>query len=343
MNVLVTGGAGYIGSHTLVELLENKSIERVYSIDSLVNSSDHVYSQIEKITGKTVESSQFDLCDWDALAGWAEGKKIDGIIHFAALKAVGESVEKPLLYYQNNLSSLMHILKIMPALQTHHLVFSSSCSVYGNIAQLPVDENAPLMEVESPYANTKKIGEEIIQDVAKQYGKYIILRYFNPVGAHKSALIGEDPINKPNNLMPLICRAASGKQEITVFGDDYNTRDGSCIRDYIHVQDIARAHVQALEFAFTKQSKKIEVFNLGSGSGMSVLEMIESFQQVNGVSVPYSIGKRRSGDVEAIYSDSSKAKELLGWQPELGIEDIVESAWNWEVGKGKKLETRSEK
>jgi UDP-glucose 4-epimerase len=331
--VLVTGGCGYIGSHTIVDLIE--SGYEVVSIDNLSNSSEEVLDGIEKITGKRVQNYQVDLVHRSGTFDvFEEHPDIKGIIHFAALKAVGESVEKPLLYFENNLISMINILKAMNAFQVSQLIFSSSCSVYGNADQLPVTEDTPLKEAESPYARTKQMCEQIIQDTLHQYSSLnaILLRYFNPAGAHESALIGESPINKANNLVPVITETAIGKRnKMTVFGDDYDTRDGSCIRDYIHVMDLANAHTKALDYLLAeKNESNVEVFNIGIGEGVSVLEAVQAFEEVTGQSLNYEIGPRRAGDVIAIYANKDKTERLLGWEPTRSIEDIMKTAWEWE-------------
>ena len=332
MKVLITGGAGYIGSHTILEILESKGWE-IYSLDNFVNSSNSTFSRINKISGSSIKNFELDLVDLSKLRKVFNSiGEIDGIIHFAALKAVGESVEKPLWYFENNLVGLMNILKCCKEFKVPNLIFSSSCSIYGNVDILPVDENTPLAKAESAYASTKSIGEEIIEHFSKvNKTKTICLRYFNPVGAHKSGLIGENPINKPNNLVPVITQFASGIiKQMSVHGTDYKTRDGSCIRDYIHVTDIARAHIKALEYSSTEMQNNLDFFNLGSGNGVSVLEAIESFEEVADMKLDYKLGPRRPGDVENIYSDSSKAKAILNWETEHDISDMMESAWKWQ-------------
>lgn len=331
--VLVTGGAGYIGSHTIIELLN--SGYHVISADAFFTSSPKAYQQVKLITGKDIRTYELDLCDIHRFDEIFAENKIDGVIHFAAFKAVGESVELPLKYYHNNIESLVNLLELCRKYKTPHVIFSSSCSVYGNIEKLPVDENTPLPDAESPYAHTKQIGEVMIQDVCKRYKDFnaISLRYFNPVGAHESGKIGEWPINKPNNLVPLITGTAIGKYpELTVFGGDYPTRDGTNIRDYIHVSDIAMAHVQALDHLFAGKNKtNYDVFNLGSGNGVSVLEAISAFEKVSGKKLNYKIGNRRPGDVVAVYSDSSKAEKLLGWKCKHDINSMMKTAWEWEL------------
>lgn len=332
--ILITGGTGYIGSHTAIEIIEQGEYD-VLSVDNFVNSSSKALDRIEKITGKRMTNLEVDLTDPEEVNKvFEDHSDIVGIIHFAALKSVGDSVERPLSYYQNNFNSLFNILRACERYRVNNLIFSSSCSVYGNVASLPVNEETPVSEPESPYAYTKLAGERIIKDSIKAIKalQAISLRYFNPVGAHMSGLNGEDPGNKPNNLVPVITRTAAGWiTEMTVFGHDYETRDGSCIRDYIHVVDLAKAHILAIEYLMqAKNEERYEMYNLGSGSGVSVLEAIKSFEEVTGVSLNYKLGPRRDGDVKAIYSDSSLAKERLGWEPHYGIEEMMDSAWKWQ-------------
>jgi UDP-glucose 4-epimerase len=327
--ILVTGGAGYIGSHTIIEILETMDCE-VISVDNYSNSSKETYKRIESITGKAIKHYDIDLCDRNAVQQMMnENKDVDGVIHFAAFKSVPESVHKPLAFYHNNLVSLINIL----AYRIPYFIFSSSCSVYGNIENLPVTEQTPLNAI-SPYGYTKQVGERIIEDftIAHPNIKAVLLRYFNPVGAHMSGKIGEMPLEKPSNLVPVITQTAIGKlKETTVFGTDYNTRDGSCIRDYIHVSDIASAHVAALNYIEkNKDAAACSMFNLGSGSGVSVLEMINTFEKVTGQKLKYKIGPRRPGDVTAIYSDNSLVENTIGWKPKYTLEDIMLSAWKWE-------------
>lgn len=332
--VLVTGGAGYIGSHTIIELLNNGGFE-VISADNFFTSSERAYDQVKMITGKTFKKYKLDLCDIHEFDKIFNENKIDGVIHFAAFKAVGESVELPLKYYHNNIASLVNLLELCRKHKTSNVIFSSSCSVYGNIEKLPVDENTPLPKAESPYAYTKQIGEVMIQDVCHRYLDFnaIALRYFNPVGAHVTGQIGEWPINKPNNLVPLITGTAIGKYpQLTVFGGDYPTRDGTNVRDYIHVTDIALAHLQALNYLFNgKNSSNYEMYNLGSGKGVSVLEAIAAFEKVSGKKLNYKIGDRRPGDVVSVYSDSSKAEKTLGWKCLHDINSMMKTAWEWEL------------
>ncbi|MEM9721011.1 MAG: UDP-glucose 4-epimerase GalE [Bacteroidota bacterium] len=332
--ILVTGGTGYIGSHTIIELLSHEQY-KVISVDNFINSSADALGRIEKITGKQVKNYEVDLADQAATeAVFAENPDIEGVIHFAALKAVGESVAMPLHYYRNNFNSLINILGASQKYGVENVIFSSSCTVYGEIDQLPVTEASPVSKAESPYGNTKLVGEQIIKDfvTSSEKQKVMALRYFNPVGAHASGLNGEDPINKPNNLVPVITMTASGLiPQLTVFGGDYPTRDGSCVRDYIHVTDIAEAHVMAMDYLLSsKNQERFEFLNLGSGNGVSVLEAIEAFEKVSGQKLNYVVGDRRPGDVTAIYSDSSLAKEKLGWEAKIGIEEMMASAWKWQ-------------
>lgn len=336
--VLVTGGAGYIGSHTIIELIKHGGYE-VISVDNFSNSSQQAYKQIESITGKTFKTYQIDLCDASDFEKVFAENKIDGVIHFAAFKAVGESVELPLKYYHNNIGSLINLLELSLKYKVSNVIFSSSCSVYGNIEKLPVDENTPLPKAASPYAYTKQIGEVMIEDVCKgnKSFKAISLRYFNPVGAHVSGIIGEWSINKPSNLVPLITGTAIGKYpQLTVHGGDYPTRDGTNIRDYIHVTDIANAHVLALDYLLANKNKdNYDVFNLGTGAGVSVLEAISAFEKVSGKKLNYKIGERRPGDVIAVYSDSSKIEKAFGWKCAHGIESMMKTAWDWELYRAK--------
>jgi len=331
--VLVTGGCGYIGSHTIVDLIDHGF--DVVSADDLSNSSDSVLDGIAEITGKRVHNYPVDLCDLDATRKIFEAHPdLSGVIHFAALKAVGESVEQPIRYFRNNINSLINVLDCMAQYGVHHLIFSSSCSVYGNAKELPVTEQTEMQEAESPYARTKQMGEQIIADFSRIHPRHnsVLLRYFNPAGAHESAKIGESPINKASNLVPVITEAAIGKRpEMTVFGDDYDTRDGSCVRDYIHVMDLANAHTKALQHLIAGEQKApLEIFNLGIGEGVTVLEAVEAFMKVTGQKLPYRVGDRRPGDVVAIYANYDKAANELGWQPERDINDIMKTAWAWE-------------
>lgn len=331
--ILVTGGCGYIGSHTIVDLLENGF--EVISADNNSRSKDTILDGVEKITGKKIKNYKVDLCIYDdVVAIFQENPGIRGIIHFAAYKSVGESVEKPLLYFENNLNSLINILKCADEFSIPNFVFSSSCTVYGNPDRVPVTEDTPQKKAESPYGATKQMGEEIVNEAVKlNKTKAVLLRYFNPVGAHPSGHIGELPIGKPANLVPVITQTAIGKiQLLQVYGNDYPTKDGSCIRDYIHVSDIAHAHTLALNYMLEKtNTSKCELFNLGTGNGYSVLEVISEFEKVTGVKLNYQIAPRRSGDVTAIYANNDKAQKLLGWVPEFTLQDMMKTAWDWEL------------
>ncbi len=336
--VLVTGGCGYIGSHTMVDLIDHGF--EVISIDNLYNSDESVLDGIEAITGVRVINHRVDLCDLEATRRVFEAHPdLAGIVHFAALKLVGESVFKPLDYYHNNILGLVNVLRCVEAFRIPHFIFSSSCSVYGNTSELPVTEDTPFGEAESPYARTKQMGEHIISDFARvnDWFSCIRLRYFNPAGAHESALIGESPRNPATNLVPVITETAIGKREsMMVFGDDYPTRDGSCIRDYIHVMDLANAHTLCLQYLLEgRNTQNDEVFNVGIGQGVTVLEAVRAFEKVTGQKLNYTIGPRRPGDVVAIYADKTKASKLLGWKPRRQIEDIMQTAWNWEIARTK--------
>jgi UDP-glucose 4-epimerase len=331
--VLVTGGTGYIGSHTAVELINEGY--RVLIADNLSNSEPEVLDGIEKITGVRPGFEKLDICDGAHLKDYMDNNSdIAAIIHFAASKAVGESVKKPLKYYSNNLVSLINLLEEMHQRSPGNLVFSSSCTVYGQPDKLPVTESAPVKKAVSPYGNTKKISEDIIEDSVKANPslKSISLRYFNPIGAHPSALIGELPRGIPDNLVPYITQTAAGlRSELKVFGDDYNTPDGSCIRDYLHVTDLARAHVVAIKRLLENRNKKnYEVFNLGTGRGVSVLEMIKTFERVNSLKLNYTITGRRAGDTEQVWADTTLANRELGWKAESNLEETLVSAWKWE-------------
>lgn len=337
--ILVTGGTGYIGSHTVVEL-QNAGYE-VVIIDNLSNSNIDVLDGIERITGKRPEFVLGDVTDYATVDRlMREHPGIKGIINFAASKAVGESVQKPLLYYRNNLVSLMNLLELMPEHGVEGIVFSSSCTVYGEPDVNPIDETAPIKPATSPYGNTKQISEEIITDYIKAGApiKSIILRYFNPVGAHPTAEIGELPNGVPNNLIPFLTQTAAGiRKELTVFGNDYNTPDGSCIRDFIDVVDLAKAHVIAMHRMLEKKdTDAIEIFNLGTGRGLSVLELIDSFQRSTGVTVPHKIGARRAGDIEKIWAEPTKANTVLGWKAEVPIDQTMTNAWRWQQKLGNK-------
>lgn len=333
MRVLVTGGLGFIGSHTVVEL-QNEGFD-VVIIDNLSNSSIEVLDGITAITGKKPEFEKLDLkVKADVVNFFNKHKDIVGVIHFAASKAVGESVNEPLMYYENNITTLVYMLQELSGLDQQNFIFSSSCTVYGQADELPITENAPVKPAESPYGNTKQIGEEIIKDTCKvnKSLKSIALRYFNPIGAHPSAEIGELPIGVPQNLVPYITQTAIGmREQLSVFGGDYPTPDGTCIRDYIHVVDLAKAHVVALQRLLNKNNESnYEVFNLGTGTGSSVLEAIQSFDKVSGLQLNYKIVGRREGDVTAAYAETTRANEVLGWKTELTLDDAMASAWKWE-------------
>ena len=331
--ILVTGGCGYIGAHTIVDLIENGF--EVISADNNSRSNENILDAVEKITGKIVKNYKVDLCIYDdTVAIFQENPDINGIIHFAAYKSVGESVQKPLLYFENNLNSLINILKCADEFSIPNFVFSSSCTVYGNPDKIPVTEQTPMKAAESAYGATKQMGEQIVNDaVNANNNNAILLRYFNPVGAHPSALMGELPLGKPENLVPAITQTAVGKLPMMkVWGNDYETRDGSCVRDYIHVCDIAHAHTLALNYLLqNKNETNCDVFNLGTGDGLTVLEIINEFEKVSGVRLNYEIGPRRPGDVIAIYANNDKAKNLLGWQPKYNLQQMMETAWKWEL------------
>ncbi|MBQ9439955.1 MAG: UDP-glucose 4-epimerase GalE [Paludibacteraceae bacterium] len=334
--ILVTGGTGYIGSHTTVELMQAGF--DVVIVDNLMNSNVGVLDGIEAIVGRRPDYENIDCVDYVALDKLFEKyADIEGIIHFAAYKAVGESVEKPLQYYRNNINSLVNLLELMPIHKVKNIVFSSSCTVYGqpDAAHLPVNENAPIQPALSPYGNTKQICEEIIHDTihATPNINAIILRYFNPIGAHPTALIGELPNGVPNNLLPYVTQTAAGiRPELRIFGNDYDTPDGTCIRDYIDVVDLAKAHVVALKRMLTnKQEGNEEIFNLGTGRGLSVMEIVETFKRVNNVDVPYKIVERREGDIEKVWADPTRANKVLGWKAERNTEDTLRSCWKWQL------------
>lgn len=330
--ILVTGGCGYIGSHTIADLIENGF--EVISIDDNSRSTVYLIDGLEKITGKKIKNYKVDLKDYnDTRAVFQENEDIEGIIHFAAYKAVGESVEEPLMYYENNMFSLINLLKCVEEFEVPYFVFSSSCTVYGNPDEIPVTEQSPIKKAESPYGSTKQMGEEIIMNVVNaSHSKAILLRYFNPVGAHPSIQIGELPLGKPANLVPAITQTAIGKiNELIVFGEDYDTRDGSCIRDFIHVSDIAHAHTLALKYLIAeKNSTKCDVFNLGTGNGVTVLEAIKAFEEVAGQKLNYKMGPRRQGDVVAIYANNNYARTALGWQVKYDLKEMMRTAWAWE-------------
>ena len=340
MKILITGGTGYIGSHTAVELIE--SGHQVILVDNLSNSTIEVLDCIEQITGIKPAFEQLDLTEVDKTARFFEmHPDLDGIIHFAASKYVGESVQDPLKYYQNNLFSLINILQGMKTRQIRNIVFSSSCTVYGQPDQLPVKEDAPVMPAMSPYGNTKQVSEEILRDFTHSFPAQVIaLRYFNPIGAHDSALIGELPIGVPQNLLPYVTQTAIGKRaQLSVFGNDYHTPDGTCIRDYIHVVDLAKAHVKAVERLVEQRAKQpFEVFNIGTGNGTSVLEIIKAFERVTGVKLNYRFEARRAGDIEQVWADTTLANQELGWKAEKSLDEMVDSAWKWEMRLGKASE-----
>jgi UDP-glucose 4-epimerase len=331
--ILVTGGCGYIGAHTIVDLIEN-GFDPV-SIDNNSRSTTALLSGIKDITGVAVKNYKVDLANFDeTYAVFQENTDIKGIIHFAAYKAVGESVNEPLMYFENNLFSLINVLKCAKEFEVPHFIFSSSCTVYGSPDKIPVTEESPIKPAESPYGATKQMGEEIVKDVTKTGGlQSILLRYFNPVGAHPSALIGELPLGKPENLVPAITQTAVGKiKELVVYGDDYDTRDGSCIRDYVHVCDIAHAHTLGLQHLIeNKNVQQCEIYNLGTGNGVSVLEAIQAFEKVSGQKLNYRIGPRRPGDIVAIYANNSLAKEKLGWDPKYNLDEMMGTAWKWQL------------
>lgn len=329
--VLVTGGLGFIGSHTVVEL-QNEGFE-VLIIDNLSNSKIEVLDKITSITGIKPSYFNIDLRDKAAVKDFFTNNKVDGTIHFAASKAVGESVQKPLEYYENNIGSLVYILQELKANNLNNFIFSSSCTVYGQADELPITENAPIKPAESPYGNTKQIGEEIIKDITKVSElKAIALRYFNPIGAHESSKIGELPIGVPQNLIPYVVQTAAGiREELSVFGSDYDTIDGTAVRDYIHVVDLAKAHIVALKRLIENNNKaKFEVFNLGTGEGNSVLEVINSFEKVTGKKVNHKLVDRREGDITAAYADTNFANDELGWKTKLSLDDALLSAWKWQ-------------
>lgn len=333
--ILVTGGTGFIGSHTTVEL--QQAGYEVVIVDNLSNSKIEVLDGIEKITGIRPQFENVDLKDYEATEKvFQKYPKIEGVIHFAASKAVGESVEKPLMYYRNNVISLVNLLELMPKYNVKGIIFSSSCTVYGQptAENLPVSESAPIQKALSPYGNTKQINEEIIQDYIHSGAnvKSIILRYFNPIGAHPSALIGELPNGTPNNLIPFVTQTAIGvRKEITIFGNDYSTPDGTCIRDYIYVVDLAKAHVKAMERVLEKETEPLEYFNVGTGKGESTLEIVQGFEKATGVKLNWKFGPRREGDIEKVWGDVRKANEVLGWKADTPLEDVLASAWKWQL------------
>lgn len=329
--ILVTGGLGYIGSHTVVALQEAGF--DVVIIDDLSNSELFVLDRIEEITHKKPVLHQMDLKDEKLVKKFFSENKIDGVIHFAAHKAVGESVEKPLMYFRNNLLSLINLLEAMKENEVDNFIFSSSCTVYGQADKMPIDENAPIKKAESPYAKTKQMGEEILEDYVTAFHKNVIsLRYFNPVGAHPSSLIGELPKGVPNNLIPFVTQVAAGiREELSVFGNDYPTRDGTAIRDYIYVCDLANAHVKALNRLIEKKNhKNLEIFNLGTGIGSTVLEVIDAFEKANDLKLKYKVVGRRAGDVIEAFADNTKAENELNWKADTPLEVSMKTAWNWQ-------------
>lgn len=332
--ILVTGGTGFIGSHTTVEL-QNAGY-KVVIVDNLSNSKSDVIDGIEKISGVRPAFEHVDCCDLKAMDGvFTKYPDIQGIIHFAASKAVGESVEKPLLYYRNNFTSLLNLLDLMPKHNVKGIIFSSSCTVYGqpDSENLPVTESAPIKKAESPYGNTKQVNEEIITDDINSGApiKAILLRYFNPIGSHPSAVIGEMPNGVPMNLIPYVTQTAMGiREQLKIFGNDYDTPDGTCIRDYIYVVDLAKAHVKAMQRVLDTDSDKLEVFNIGTGKGVSTLELIETFQKATGVKLNWAYAPRRAGDIEKVWANPDKANKILGWKAETSLEDTLKSAWKWQ-------------
>jgi UDP-glucose 4-epimerase len=331
--VIVTGGAGYIGSHTIIELLGRDDLE-VVSIDNFSRSDPSSYARIGQISGRNIQVYEFDLCDADMLKkSLSQVRNIAGIIHFAAYKSVPESVADPLLYYKNNITSLVNLLEFCSANKVKNFIFSSSCSVYGNADELPVTESTPVKEAISPYGHTKQISEDLLKFYCKANRDFnvVALRYFNPVGAHMSGKHGELPLVRPDNLVPIITQTASGKNSLTVFGNKFDTRDGYCIRDYVHVSDIAEAHLLALDFLKKGKNKSnYSLFNLGTGNGVSVLEAIKSFEKMSGITLRYKIGDPRPGDVVAVYADNSLAEKELGWSPRYTLDDMMLSAWKWQ-------------
>ena len=332
MRILVTGGLGYIGSHTVVELIQNKF--DVIIIDNLSNSELFILDNIKNITGVKPIFYNIDLVDFDKLNKIFISHKIDGVIHFAAFKSVSESVKNPLKYYENNLISLLNILKSMKENNVSNIVFSSSCTVYGQPDKLPVSESSPFKNAESPYAKTKQISEHIIKDFTNSHNKIssVSLRYFNPIGAHESGLIGELPMGVPDNLIPYLTQTAAGlREELSVFGKDYNTHDGTAIRDYIHVEDLAKAHLKAFNFLDESEDRNnYEFFNVGTGIGYSVLDIINSFENINNLKLKYSFKDRRDGDIEDIYSDVIKSKKILKWESKRSLDDMMSSSWKWQ-------------
>ncbi len=325
--ILVTGGLGYIGSHTIIELIQN-GYEPII-VDDLSNTNIDVLKRIETISQKKCVFYEINICDKNALIEVFNQHQIESVIHFAAFKAVGESVEQPLKYYKNNIGGLISLLEVMQEKKVKNIVFSSSCTVYGEPDSCPVNEDSLIKKANSPYGNTKQIGEEILSEI--NFLNVVALRYFNPIGAHKTALIGELPLGVPNNLMPYITQTAAGLRPcLTVFGNNYNTQDGTCIRDYIHVVDLADAHVKALQFIENHPNNQFNTFNIGTGEGYSVLEIINAFETENNVKLNFQIGERRSGDVEKVWADNQKAQKLLNWKAKHTLKDMVISAWEWQ-------------
>jgi UDP-glucose 4-epimerase len=329
MHILVTGGAGFIGSHTIVELIADG--HSVTVVDNFLNSDKRVLDSLREITGQNIEFFELDVRETNSLAQLMNEQKIGAVIHFAALKAVGESVQKPLEYYRNNIDGLLSVLEAMQTASVDKLIFSSSATVYGDANEMPITEEAPLKPATNPYGATKQMAEQIIADVCKSSKiQAVLLRYFNPIGAHASGLIGELPLGVPNNLVPFVTQAAAGlRDELTVFGDDYDTPDGTGVRDYIHVVDLAKAHVKSLNY-LASSDDKTTILNIGTGQGASVLEVIKTFESVNNVAVPYHIGPRRDGDIAICYASPAKAEKILGWKAELSIEQSLKDAWNWQ-------------
>ena len=331
MTILVTGGLGYIGSHTVVELLNND--HEVVIIDDLSNTEKFILKNIEEITGKKPTFYPFDIRRKELLTQVFEAHDIDGCIHFAAYKAVGESQVKPLEYYENNLVSLMNVLQEFQTRDLTNFIFSSSCTVYGQADQQPIDENTPLKTPESSYGKTKQMGEEILADFAKAYQRKVsVLRYFNPIGAHPSAKLGELPLGIPNNLVPYVTQTAAGiRTELSIWGNDYETPDGTAIRDYIYVVDLAKAHVKALQkLMIEKNPEVVDIYNLGTGKGSSVLEVVEAFELANNVKVPYKICERRAGDITIAYANADKAEKELGWKSETSLQECLKTTWKWQ-------------
>ncbi|EOZ97715.1 UDP-glucose 4-epimerase [Indibacter alkaliphilus LW1] len=336
--ILITGGAGYIGSHTAVELV-NAGFEPII-LDNFSNSEKSTLAGLEEILGRSIRCYEEDCNDKSAVEQIFKENQLEGVIHFAAYKAVGESTQVPLNYYKNNIGSLLVILECMAKYGVKDLVFSSSCTVYGQPDVLPVTESTPRKEAESPYGNTKKICEDILHDYVKSKAgvRIISLRYFNPVGAHPSSVLGELPLGTPNNLVPFITQTAAGiREKLTVFGDDYDTADGSCVRDYIHVMDLADAHVKSLEYLSNQKDDFYDIFNVGTGNGNTVLEVVHTFEKVSGKSLNYIIGPRRPGDVVKVWADTSKINTVLGWKAQYSLEDSLRDSWNWQLKLGEKV------